>query len=97
MYLGFNQEEVARHLGTPQCALSEIEGGRRSVDALALARRAKPYEPEVDYFTERALVGGTGPDMVHLARGSTNLPERDREGLSRFATYLQARSCRGEE
>ena len=97
MYLGFNQAEVARHLGTPQHALSEIEGGRRGVDALEQACLAKFYEPEVDYFTERAHVGGTGPDMVHLARGSTNLPERDREGLSRFATYLQARSCRGEQ
>ena len=60
-YLGFNQAEVARHLGTPQHALSECEGGRRSVDALELARHAKPYEPEVDHFTERAPVGGTGP------------------------------------
>lgn len=95
-YLGFKQAEVASHLGIPQRALSEIEAGRRSVSALELARLAKLYELEVDYFTERAPVGADPePDIVHLARKATDLSERDREELSRFAAYLKARSRRG--
>lgn len=95
-YLGFNQAEVARHLGIPRNALSEIEGGRRRVDAPELARLANLFEVEVGYFTNEALGGATPvPDIVHLARRAANVSERDHEELHRFATYLQARSRRG--
>lgn len=95
-YLGFNQAEVASHLGITRYALSEIEVGRRRVDASELARLAKLFEVEVGYFTAQAPDGATrAPDIMHLARRTDNVSERDREELRRFATYLQARSRRG--
>lgn len=95
-YLGFNQEEVAKHLGITRNALSEIEGGRRRVDAPVLARLANLFEVEVDYLTGQALVETAPvPDILHLARRAANVSERDCEELGRFAAYLQARSPRG--
>ena len=95
-YLGFNQAEVARHLGITRYAFLEIEGGRRRPDALELARLAKLFEVDVAYFTEQAPDRATRvPDIMHLVRSVANVSERDREELRRFATYLQARSRRG--
>ena len=95
-YLGFSQAEVARHFGIPRNALSEIEGGRHSVDTVELARLATLYELDVGYFTEQAPSGAVPmPDIVHLARRATNVSERDCEELTRFAAYLQARSRHG--
>lgn len=95
-YLGFNQSEVARHLGITRYAFSEIEGGRRRPDALELAHLAKLFEVDVAYFTEQAPDGATRvPDIMHLVRSVANVSERDREELRRFATYLEARSRRG--
>lgn len=97
-YLGFNQTEVAGHLGITRNALSEIEGGRRSVDAPKLARLAELYAVEVGYLTGQVPVrADPGPDIMHLARRATNVSERDREELKRFATYLHARSRRGAQ
>lgn len=95
-YLGFNRAEVAGYLGITRSALSEIEGGRRRADALELAHLAKLFEVEVGYFTEQVPDGAARvPDIVHLAPRTTNVSERDRDELRRFATYLQARSRRG--
>ncbi len=95
-YLGFNQAEVARHLGITRYAFSEIEGGRRRVDAMELAHLAKLFEVEAGYFTEQTPDGAARvPDITHLVRRTANVSERDCEELRRFATYLQARPRRG--
>lgn len=95
-YLGFDQAEVARHLGTTRNALAEIEGGQRRVDAQELARLANLFEVDVGYLTGQAPVGADPvPDIVHLARRAANVSERDCEELGRFAAYLHARSRHG--
>jgi transcriptional regulator with XRE-family HTH domain len=92
-YLGLSQEEVARSLGIPRSALSNIETGQRRVDALELKRLAELYKRPVGYFTGEAPVeSGLPQDIAHLARAAAGLSDRDRQELSRFADYLRARA-----
>ncbi len=93
-YLGLSQEEVAAYLVIPRSALSNIESGRRRIDALELKRIAELYKRPVAYFTgEDYPVNDKLPDdIAHLARAAAGLSERDREELSRFADYLRARA-----
>ncbi len=92
-YLGLSQEEVARCLGIPRSALSNIETGQRRVDALELKRLAELYKRPVGYFTGEAPVeSGLPEDIAHLARAAAGLSDRDRQELSRFADYLRARA-----
>lgn len=94
-YLGLKQEEVAAHLGIPRSALSEIENGRRRVEALELTRLARLYGQRASYFTgEDAPSAAMPPDIAHIARQAANLSPRDREELGRFAEYLRARAPR---
>src|SRR4051794_30459416 len=69
-YVGLKQEEVARHVGIPRSALSNIEAGQRKVDALELARLAKLYQRPVSWFTgEEAIDEDAFPaEIAHLAR-----------------------------
>ena len=52
-YLGFSQDEVAKHLGISRTALSNIESGQRKVDALELKKLAALYQRSIAYFTDR--------------------------------------------
>lgn len=92
-YLGLSQEEVARYLGIPRTALSNIETGQRRVDALELKRLAQLYKQPVGYLTGESPAPSDLPeDVAHLARAAANLSQRDREELRRFAEYLRARA-----
>ena len=92
-YINLSQHVVAYHLGIPRTALSQIESGRRKIDALELKKIAELYKQPVSYFTgETSTVAGTAKDIAHLARSVANLSERDRAELSRFADYLHARA-----
>ena len=94
-YLGLTQEEVSAAVEIPRTALSQIENGRRKVDALELGRFAKLYGQSVDY-----LSGHASPDIPedvrHLARATSELSETDRAELLNFAAYLQARAAKKE-
>lgn len=50
-YVGLKQEDVAKKLGIPRSALSNIEAGSRKVDAIELAQLAKLYQRPVAWFT----------------------------------------------
>jgi transcriptional regulator with XRE-family HTH domain len=92
-YIGLSQEEVAKILSIPRTALSNIETGRRRVDALELKELAKLYKRPVAYFTgTEAFTEGLPKDVEHLARAVSDLSPRDREELTRFAEYLRARA-----
>jgi transcriptional regulator with XRE-family HTH domain len=92
-YLGLKQEEVATYLSIPRTALTDIEGGRRRVEALELAKLAKLYKQPVSYFTGEDHSEDQLPaDVAHLARQAATLSSQDREELGRFADYLRARS-----
>jgi transcriptional regulator with XRE-family HTH domain len=93
-YVGMKQEEVARYLGIPRTALSNIEGGQRKVDALELARLAKLYQRPASWFTEQ----GTATDsewpaeVAHVARAAAALSSQDQQELARFADFLKSRA-----
>lgn len=92
-YVGLSQEEVAKHLGVPRTAVTNMEMGQRKVDALELKKLAGLYKRPVGYFTGESEVGRDLPnDVAVLARAASSLSARDREELARFAEYLRARS-----
>lgn len=92
-YLGLKQDEVAIVVGIPRTALSDIEAGRRRVDAIELSRFARLYKQPVSYFTgEDVGAAAFPPDVAHLARQVAALSPNDRAELGRFAEYLRSRS-----
>ena len=90
-YLGFSQDEVAKYLGLPRSALSNIENGQRRVDVIELGKLAKLYERPLSYFTDEEPEHRVDPEVEHLARQAAELSSQDREELSRFAEYLRTR------
>ncbi len=96
MYLGFSQDQVATYLGVSRSALSQIESGRRKVDALELKKLAGLYNRPVGHFTGEATAEFSfGTDIKHLARKVSELSPDDREELARFADFLRARKRKG--
>ena len=93
-YMGLKQEEVARHLGIPRSALSNVEAGQRKVDALELTRLAKLYQRPVSWFTgEDGLIDKEMPaEVAHVARAAASLSNQDRQELARFADFLKSRA-----
>lgn len=90
-YMGISQEKVATYLGVPRSAVSEIEGGKRSVSAVELQRLAKLYQKPVSWFTD-GVVEGVPPDVEYLARTAAQLSDNDRSELQKFAEFLKAKS-----
>jgi len=92
-YLGLTQEDVAQAIGIQRTALVDVEAGQRRLEAIELANLAKLYGQPVGHFTgEQGVVADLPADVAHLARQASNLSERDREELSRFAEYLRVRA-----
>lgn len=93
-YVGLKQEEVAKHLGIPRSALSNVEMGHRKVNALELTRLAKLYQRPLAWFTgeeggpESELTG----EIAHVARAAASLSQQDRQELARFADFLKSRA-----
>jgi transcriptional regulator with XRE-family HTH domain len=87
-YLGLSQQFVSEHTAIPRVAISAIENGKRKVDALELEALASLYKYPVTYFLEGGL---EEPASVRaLAREATELTERDREEVLRFAQFVKA-------
>lgn len=84
-----SQEEVAEKLSLPRPAISQIENGRRRVEALELARLAKLYRCPMSYFAEEPA----GSERLEtLNRTAASLSEKDREEVLRFAEYLRQKA-----
>lgn len=90
-YVGVNQEEAAKHIGVPRSAISEIESGKRAVDALELSKLARLYQRPVNWFTGD-VVEDVPADVAHLARTASELSDTDRQELRRFAEFLKLKS-----
>lgn len=91
-YVGLSQDDVAKHLGVPRTALSNIETGQRRVDALELQKLAELYRKPVSHLTADGRDTDALPaDVAHLARTAASLSAKDREELERFAEYLRTR------
>lgn len=86
-YLGLSQQFVADHTGLPRVAVSAIENGKRTVAALELEALAALYKYPVTYFLDGALDEPAG--VRALAREATELTDRDREEVLRFAQFLK--------
>ena len=93
-YVGLKQDDVAKTLGIPRSALSNVEAGTRKVDAIELARLAKLYQRPVAWFTgeDPASTPRMLDDVAHLARAAATLSQRDRQELARFADFLKSRA-----
>ena len=92
-YLGLSQDEVARYLGIPRTALSQIERGRRRVDILELNKVAQLYKRPLAHFMGEPQDGDIWSEEVkYLARATAKLSRSDQRELNRFADYLHARA-----
>jgi len=89
-YVGFEQEQVARHLGIPRTAVSETENGKRTASALELKRLAHLYQRPVQCFTGDEPVVPT--DVAFLARTASSLSDTDRQELQRFTEFLREKA-----
>jgi transcriptional regulator with XRE-family HTH domain len=94
-YVGLKQDDVAKKLGIPRSALSNIEAGSRKVDAIELAQMAKLYQRPVAWFTGEDSSGTAGKmpeEVAHVARAAAALSQQDRQELARFADFLKSRA-----
>ena len=92
-YLGLSQDEVAKKVGMPRTALTNIEQGTRKVEAIELQNLATLYKRSLSYFSGEEEVSALPPDVAHLARAVSKLSSKDREELGRFAEYLKSRAA----
>jgi transcriptional regulator with XRE-family HTH domain len=83
-YLCLSTAEAATSAGMALEVLASIEDGRREPDELELQRLARTYEHPAAYFRD----GSTAPVPAGLLRGPTELSDRDRRELTRFAAFL---------
>lgn len=94
-YVGLKQEDVAKKLGIPRSALSNIEAGSRKVDAIELAQLAKLYQRPVAWFTggdSNSTSNKMPEEVAHVARAAAALSQQDRAELARFADFLKSRA-----
>ena len=94
-YVGLKQEDVAKKLGIPRSALSNIEAGSRKVDAIELAQLAKLYQRPVAWFTgedSNSTPNKMPEEVAHVARAAAALSQQDRAELARFADFLKSRA-----
>ena len=94
-YVGLKQEDVAKKLGIPRSALSNIEAGSRKVDAIELSQLAKLYQRPVAWFTGEdfnSTPNKISEEVAHVARAAAALSQQDRAELARFADFLKSRA-----
>jgi transcriptional regulator with XRE-family HTH domain len=94
-YVGLKQDDVAKKLGIPRSALSNVEAGARKVDAIELAQLAKLYQRPVAWFTGESSSSASDKmpaEVAHVARAAAALSHQDRQELARFADFLKSRA-----
>jgi transcriptional regulator with XRE-family HTH domain len=91
-YVGAKQDDVAKKLGIPRSALSNIEAGSRKVDAIELAQLAKLYQRPVAWFTGDDSHSQMPKVVTRLARAAAALSQQDQAELARFADFLKSRA-----
>jgi len=91
-YVGLKQDDVAKKLGIPRSALSNIEAGSRKVDAIELTQLAKLYQRPVAWFTGEDPNGATDKTPEEVAHVARSLSQQDRQELARFADFLKSRA-----
>ncbi|TIL83162.1 MAG: helix-turn-helix transcriptional regulator, partial [Mesorhizobium sp.] len=93
-YVELKQDEAADAVGISRSAISQIENGRRKVDAVELGNFARLYGQTIEYLTGEAATEQLPASVTALARAAKGLSDADREELLRFAEFLQARPAK---
>lgn len=90
-YVELKQEQAAVAVGISRSALSQIENGRRKVDAVELGNFARIYGQTIEYLSGETEAEAVPDSVTALARAAKDLSNEDRDELLRFAQFLQAR------
>lgn len=101
-FLNLSQQFVSEQTGIPRSAISDIERGARRVESIELKRLAELYRMPVDYFLGQSpaeeLDGALQDTTVKaLARAASEMGEREKEQVLRFALFLQNYKRRGQD
>ena len=89
-FLGLSQQEVADQLKLTRPAVTNIETGKRKVSTLELREFARLYRKPYDWLIGESTDTAHAEDQVTQAlyRTTSELSERDRAQLLRFAQFL---------
>lgn len=97
-FMNLSQQFVSEQTGIPRSAISDIERGGRRVESLELKRLADLYRMPVSYLLGDSappmdeLAGAAAPrepTVEALARTASEMDEKEREEVLRFALFLQ--------
>lgn len=92
-YAGFSQEEVAKYLKVPRSAISLMESGSRKIDTFELTKLSKLYQRSIAELTGSQESSSAQDESIKMvARATSELSEKDREEVLRFALFLQSKS-----
>ena len=94
-YLGFSEEEVARHLGLSKRELCHMEGGARPPGDSELRSLAKLYGTSAQFLTSTDRGMPDWESFPDLDRASADLPAADSNEILRFVQFLCSRSSDG--
>jgi len=80
---GISQQSAAEFVGLPRTAITQIEGGNRSVSTLELTKLAKLYRYPISYFLDE--IPSDEEDMnVMLFRAAPNLNEATQQQIYHY-------------
>lgn len=105
-FMNLSQQFVSDQTDIPRSAISDIERGSRRVESLELKRLALLYRMPIGYLlgdatpAEAELAGDTpaaDPTVEALARAASEMGEKEREEVLRFALFLQNFERRGSQ
>ena len=94
-YLGLSQVDVAKLMNLSRTAITQMENGKRGVDALELLALAKLYR-----CTAGSLTGDENPadaDGEALLRATSGLSPNDRRDILKFAEFLRNKKGPGDD
>jgi transcriptional regulator with XRE-family HTH domain len=102
-FTNLSQQFVSEQTGIPRSAISDIERGTRRVESIELKRLAELYRMPVGYLlgdsavAEAELAGAApaDPTVEALARTASEMGEKERAEVLRFALFLQNFERRG--
>ena len=96
-YVELKQEEAAQAVGISRSALSQIENGKRKVDAVELSDFARIYGQTIEHLSGEKQEEAIPDSVTALARAAKDLSTEDQDELLRFAQFLQARPVKGRD
>jgi transcriptional regulator with XRE-family HTH domain len=89
-FLGLSQQDVAQLLKLTRPAVTNIETGKRKVSTLELREFARLYRKPYDWLIGESSDSAPAEDALTQAlyRTTSELSDRDRAQLLRFAQFL---------